>query len=250
MAFFFKSKNSDNKGGESDKVIDELHGVKTAVKVLYTKVAELQASVKELTSSAKTESQSLRGLIQGMSKDMKSSSTTNNLPGKPLSTGSSACEHCNTTKYVLGAAVVVALGYGYMHVKGISVSDVVNGTKYTMASTVSNVTRNLEKKSAQLTDKMRILTERIENYTKKDEKKNMDVPKPTENSKSDAGQEFSDLLFKLVMEEGEGLDEEYLGEVYDYLNENPVAARGFVSKSSNMRKKWIKDFGKKAFEKI
>ncbi|KAL5725006.1 hypothetical protein ACHQM5_008203 [Ranunculus cassubicifolius] len=122
-----------------------------------------------------------------------------------------------------------------------------NGTKRRIANATWSVTKRLEQKSAALTEKMRNLTDRMESNGKvsehgvKEETLNqiMNGEDQIETSKSSFDQEYSDNLFKLVMEEGQELDEEFLGEVFDVLNENHIAARGFISKPSHLRKKWL-----------
>ncbi|KAF5181457.1 hypothetical protein FRX31_028959 [Thalictrum thalictroides] len=150
-------------------------------------------------------------------------------------------------------------------------------TKRNSARALSSVTRYLEKKFAALSEKMKDLTEQLESYKKLYEKKEMSklirnevldarqnvsqisgndvdllekmisdlVGIVSEVSITDRDQEYSDFLYSLVMEEGCGFDEDFLVKVFDLLNEDHVVARGFISKNSNMRKKWLTEFVKK-----
>ncbi|XP_020097883.1 uncharacterized protein LOC109716737 [Ananas comosus] len=65
------------------------------------------------------------------------------------------------TTFILPAATLGGLGYGYMWWKGLSLSNFMYVTKQNMANTISSMTKNLEQVSASLSGAKRHLTERI-----------------------------------------------------------------------------------------
>ncbi|XP_020572682.1 uncharacterized protein LOC110019382 [Phalaenopsis equestris] len=68
----------------------------------------------------------------------------------------------NLTTFLVPAATLGALGYGYMWWKGLSFSDLMYVTKRNMANAVSNMTKHLEQVSNALAATKRHLTQRIE----------------------------------------------------------------------------------------
>ncbi|KAF5195998.1 hypothetical protein FRX31_014415 [Thalictrum thalictroides] len=81
------------------------------------------------------------------------------------------------TIYVVKVALVGAIGYGVWKWMGYSVSDIRNGTKRFVAGTLLSMTKNLEKNSGEVGEKLRILSEQLENCGKADEPKEMSNPK-------------------------------------------------------------------------
>ncbi|KAK8938406.1 putative leucine-rich repeat receptor-like serine/threonine-protein kinase [Platanthera zijinensis] len=68
----------------------------------------------------------------------------------------------NITPFLIPAATLGAVGYGYMWWKGISFSDLMYVTKRNMATAVSSMTKHLEQVSSALAATKRHLTQRIE----------------------------------------------------------------------------------------
>ncbi|KAJ4979556.1 hypothetical protein NE237_010336 [Protea cynaroides] len=80
----------------------------------------------------------------------------------------------NITSFVVPAAAIGALGYGYMWWKGLSFSDFMYVTKRHMANAVSGMTNHLEQLTNALAAAKRHLTQRIENLDGKlDDQKEM-----------------------------------------------------------------------------
>ncbi|KAG7032194.1 hypothetical protein SDJN02_06237 [Cucurbita argyrosperma subsp. argyrosperma] len=78
----------------------------------------------------------------------------------------------NVSSFIIPAATLGALGYGYMWWKGFSFSDLMYVTKRNMANAVSNLTKHLEHVSEALAATKRHLTQRIENLDDKMLKQN------------------------------------------------------------------------------
>ncbi|XP_022957047.1 uncharacterized protein LOC111458539 [Cucurbita moschata] len=78
----------------------------------------------------------------------------------------------NISSFIIPAATLGALGYGYMWWKGFSFSDLMYVTKRNMANAVSNLTKHLEHVSEALAATKRHLTQRIENLDDKMLKQN------------------------------------------------------------------------------
>ncbi|KAK8970415.1 hypothetical protein KSP40_PGU009043 [Platanthera guangdongensis] len=68
----------------------------------------------------------------------------------------------NITPFLIPAATLGAVGYGYMWWKGLSFSDLMYVTKRNMATAVSSMTKHLEQVSSALAATKRHLTQRIE----------------------------------------------------------------------------------------
>ncbi|PKU73625.1 uncharacterized protein LOC110095387 [Dendrobium catenatum] len=80
----------------------------------------------------------------------------------------------NVTSFLVPAATLGAVGYGYMWWKGLSFSDLMYVTKHSMANAVSSMTKHLEQVSNALAATKRHLTQRIEGLDGKlDEQKLM-----------------------------------------------------------------------------
>ncbi|XP_078170274.1 uncharacterized protein LOC144564550 isoform X1 [Carex rostrata] len=74
--------------------------------------------------------------------------------------------------FVVPAAAIGALSYGYMWLKGISISDMMYVTKRNMANAVASMSKHFEQVSAALAATKKHLTQRIENLDGKlDEQK-------------------------------------------------------------------------------
>ncbi|KAK4779680.1 hypothetical protein SAY87_015786 [Trapa incisa] len=69
----------------------------------------------------------------------------------------------NFSSMIVPAAVIGALGYGYMWWKGIAFMDLMYVTKRSMASAVTSLTQNLEKVTEALNAAKKHLTQRLEN---------------------------------------------------------------------------------------
>ncbi|KAJ3709066.1 hypothetical protein LUZ61_012771 [Rhynchospora tenuis] len=86
------------------------------------------------------------------------------LNGNPNQTG--------VISFVVPAAAIGALSYGYLRLKGISISDLMYVTKRNMANAVASMSKHFEQVSAALAATKKHLTQRIENLDGKlDEQK-------------------------------------------------------------------------------
>ncbi|KAL5725001.1 hypothetical protein ACHQM5_008198 [Ranunculus cassubicifolius] len=224
----------------NDKVND-LRGLNEKVDGLSVQLGELQEVVKDLKSLYKTDSDAFHEIVHLVNEEL-------------IKKDAEAKQRAFSA---LPIVFLLATGLGYMYMKGITFSDVYSGTKRKMMNALTRMTKSIEQKSAAVTETMRSVSEKIEKYGQLDEQEEMsglmkekdDETSSTEDkypanraSKSNPDQEYSDLLYNLVMDAGSDLDEETLAKAFDFLNEDQVAARGFISKSSNMRKKWLADF--------
>ncbi|CAN6442313.1 unnamed protein product [Victoria cruziana] len=109
----------------------------------------------------------------------------------------------NVASFLVPAAALGALGYGYMKWKGLSFSDLMYVTKRNMANAVTSMTKHLEQVSAALAATKRHLTQRIENLDGKlDEQK--ELTKLLKNEVTEVRQDISqigidlDVLQKMV----------------------------------------------------
>ncbi|KAK6931192.1 protein of unknown function DUF1664, partial [Dillenia turbinata] len=100
------------------------------------------------------------------------------------------------TNFVVPAAALGALGYGYMWWKGFSFSDLMYVTKRNMANAVSNLTKHLEQVSEALAATKRHLTQRVENLDGKlDEQK--ELSKLIKNEVSDVRTDLYQIGYDL-----------------------------------------------------
>ncbi|XP_057951550.1 uncharacterized protein LOC131146180 [Malania oleifera] len=102
----------------------------------------------------------------------------------------------NITSFVMPAAALGALGYGYMWWKGLKFSDLMYVTKRNMANAVSNLTKHLENVSEALAATKRHLTQRIENLDGKLDEQ-MEMSKLIKNEVTDVRADLSQFGYDL-----------------------------------------------------
>lgn len=118
------------------------------------------------------------------------------LPSGPIIVNPNSGQSGNLASLAMPAAMLGALGYGYMWWKGLSFSDFMYVTKHNMANVVTSMTKHLDQVSAALAAAKRHLTQRIENIDEKmDEQK--EISKLIKNEVSDVRGDLSQIGFDI-----------------------------------------------------
>ncbi|KAF5178242.1 hypothetical protein FRX31_032171, partial [Thalictrum thalictroides] len=156
----------------------------------------------------------------------------------------------DTAIFVTKVVVVGAIGYGVMKWKGYSVSDIVNGTKRSVAGALASMTKNVGEKSAAISEKMRNLSEQLDNCGKPVEPKE----KPNlEEKVSEAGQDISqggnvfdlsEKLYDLIPFEGTScklyrMDEQDIVAEGIWVTDNPATLVQGCELGRNACKVWV-----------
>lgn len=128
----------------------------------------------------------IRNLAQEV-RDLTLSRPITILSGKSDSGGS-------FSSYILPAAAVGALGYGYMWIKGWSLSDVMFVTKRNMASAVESMSKQLEQVSSALAATKKHLTQRLQNLDGKMDEQ-VEISKHIRNEVNDVKTDLSQIGF-------------------------------------------------------
>lgn len=118
------------------------------------------------------------------------------LPSGPIIVNPNSGQSGNLASLAMPAAMLGALGYGYMWWKGLSLSDFMYVTKRNVANVVASMTKHLDQVSEALAATKRHLTQRIENVDEKmDEQK--ELSESIKNEVTDVRGDLSQIGFDI-----------------------------------------------------
>ncbi|XP_068650371.1 uncharacterized protein [Aristolochia californica] len=123
-------------------------------------LGELQASIKGLEKSgdAPRLDSDISSQVRRLAMEVRQLATA-----RPITVVNGDSSQIDMTSLVVPAAILGALGYGYMWWKGLSFSDLMYVTKHSMQNAVASMSKHLEQVSAALDSAKRHLSQRIEN---------------------------------------------------------------------------------------
>ncbi|KZV37265.1 hypothetical protein F511_14669 [Dorcoceras hygrometricum] len=156
-------------------------------------LGELQNLVKGMEKSGESEgdSDAIAGQVRRLAMEVRQLASSRQITVLNGSSGQN-----NLSSLIVPAAVLGAVGYGYMWWKGLSFSDLMYVTKQNMANAVSNLTKHLDHVTEALAAAKRHLTQRIENLDGKLDEQ-VEISKLIRNEVSDVRGDVSQIGFDL-----------------------------------------------------
>ncbi|GLJ31943.1 hypothetical protein SUGI_0642990 [Cryptomeria japonica] len=175
-------------------------GLTGSVLLKNTRLSDILSEIQSLTSNLDRGGESSHGAsdhvaalaaqVGRIQKELRQ------LPSGPIIVNSNSGRSGNLASLAMPAAMLGALGYGYMWWKGLSLSDFMYVTKRNVANVVASMTKHLDQLSEALAATKRHLTQRIENIDEKmDEQK--ELSKLIKNEVSDVRGDLSQIGFDI-----------------------------------------------------